>query len=153
VNKRWTIGLTATLLAAMVSLVAAGPSLRHGSERHSAQPRLAANAHIGVGNPVMLQIFTSPLSADPRIIHVPQPDRRGAASRGNDREAALPGDEEASPQPRTMRRPSQYSGPPPSQQLTPIYPTPKFDVQGKASEKFAAPDEAAMPPSGTRRQN
>lgn len=162
-NQRLSIGIAATLLAATVSLVAASPYRRHASERHSVEPRLAANEQIGAVNSAM-HVFAPRLSAAPRIIHVPQPGERDEASGGYDDEAALPADEETPP-PRAMRRQPRYgetppherrhlmSGPPPLQQLTPIYPTPKFDVRSKASEKFSAPSEAAMPSSATRRQN
>jgi hypothetical protein len=134
VKKRLTIGIAAFTVAVTVSLVAAGPYYpRQASERRAAAPRLAADTRMDGDNPVM-QVFTPRTSAAPRIIHVPQP---------RDEEVALPREHYVAP-PRE-RRNALIASPPPAHELSPIYPTPKFGTEDRHAEKFAPPDEAAMP--------
>jgi hypothetical protein len=150
VKKRLTLGIAATLLAATVAL-AAGPYPRTASERRPADPRMAANVPMRDDNPIV-QVFTPRTSAAPHIIHVPQLGEENDIEAERDDRAALPREDDVAPPPPYRRNDVLSDSPPPARQLSPIYPTPKFGAESERSEKFAPPDEAAMPPAASRYQ-
>jgi hypothetical protein len=153
----------------------------HALDRRGTELRVVADAAFGDIVSVT-PLYVPRYDAGPRIIHVPQPgERRGSI--GESDEAALPDDEIIEQVPRTdapsappRRSVRSVSPPPPANDLSPIYPTPKFKVEDDAqheiksdpvtgmqsqandakndAEKFRAPDRQAdrmrlPPPSYT----
>ncbi|HXX26784.1 MAG TPA: hypothetical protein VEJ40_09025 [Pseudolabrys sp.] len=162
-NKRLTIALAATVLAAMATCAAAGSrresitaadalpayevlnSIRalgfapttqalrrgpyyvlHAYDPRGVQVRITADAQLG--DIVEVSSLVAPrFSGGARIIHVPQRGER----RVEQRKSLSP--------PRNV-----LSAPPPSGNLTPIYPTPRFDPKIEPAEKFAPQDERSQ---------
>lgn len=162
-KKRLTIGIAVIALAATVtSLTAAGLRYREQAAAVDESPRYGAGARIiHVPQPRArgeqagsYRYDEAAVPADGNDENVAPPPRRRAIQRSQRSDPPPP----PAP-PRVRSEPKRVLGPPrnvlgapqAATQLTPIYPTPKFDAKLYSGDKFAAPETNAAtmaPPPG-----
>jgi hypothetical protein len=140
----------------------------HAVDPRGDEVRMVADAQLG-DIVSITRVLAPRYNGGPRIIHVPSEDDTRVGVEDRDDEIASPDDDgvgpAAPPRRGAINRPQQrsdapprqhpymLSAPPRAQELSPIYPTPKFGANGDRSEKFFAPDEASMPSSVSREQH